>query len=163
MITQAAQVKCFPLSQKQLLISGPCLQTLAHISYFLPPCLCCLSLTRCSQRGWCSPQCAACSMVDVTEPATRRDLRERRIEGFVAATIKSFIAGMTRLPHPTPPHPTLLKPDHWMIHGVKCEGVEWVGWWLHHCCVWAFLVLLTLTCKRDVMEEGGGSVCTWDK
>lgn len=113
MITQAAQVKCFPLSQKQLLISGPCLQTLAHISYFLPPCLCrlSLSLTRCSQRGWCSPQCAACSMVDVTEPATRRDLRERRIEGFVAATIKSFIAGMTRLP----PHPAQTWPlnDSW--------------------------------------------------
>lgn len=104
MITQAAQVKCFPLSQKQLLISGPCLQTLAHISYFLLPVFAVsLSLTRCSQRGWCSPQCAACSMVDVTEPATRRDLRERRIEVFVAATIKSFIAGTTRLPpHPHP-------------------------------------------------------------
>lgn len=39
-ITQAAQVKCFPLSQEQLLISGPCLQKpspTSPSSFFLSP------------------------------------------------------------------------------------------------------------------------------
>lgn len=36
MITHAGQVKCFSLSQKQVLISGPCLQTLAHVSFSFP-------------------------------------------------------------------------------------------------------------------------------
>lgn len=121
-----------------------------HLLFSSPLSFVSLSPSRCSQRGCCSPQSASCLMVDVTEHTTRW---EKGTGGFVAATLAGFIAGMTGPPPP--------KNDHWMIHEVKCKGGGCV--WLHHCCVWASLVsaavFLTLTRKRDVGWERGGSVC----
>ena len=92
---------------------------------------------------------------------TRHKMGFKGEGGFRAAGVTGFIAGMTGPPPvPPPPHPTP-KPDHWMIHEVKCKwrelGMRCVC--LPHCCVWASpvsTVFLTLTRKRDDEERGRG-------
>lgn len=151
MITQAAQVKCFPLSQKQVLISGPCLQTLAHISYFLPPCLLCPSLSLLPEGLLFTAECL---------PLNGRCDRTHHNMGFKGEGDWGLRACHCRRDQNVPPNLTTEWFMRWNARGVGRGGEVCV--WLHRCCVWASLVsavFLTLTRKRDVGGEGGGSVC----
>ena len=115
MTTQAAQVKCFPLSNKQLLISGPCLQKpLAHVSFLLlpvssvspPP-------SRCSLGDGCSPQSASRLMLDVTEPTKGWNLREREEKGRTRGAAGLPQSGVSlQASSDTPPHPLPSPPQN---------------------------------------------------
>lgn len=148
----------FPLSQKQLLISGPCLQTLAHISYFLPPCL----------SDTLSPSLLPEGLLFTAECLLlngRYDRAHHKMgcKGEGRLGRKGEVSGgrHSRKLHCRHDRTVPPKSDHWMIHEVKREG-DWgvcVQLWLHHCCVWASLVsavFLTLIRKRDDRGEGGG-------
>lgn len=140
MTSQASHVKCFPLSQKQLLTSGPCLKPSPTSPVFF---LSVSSVSLLPQVPLFSTQCLPLRGGCDTALCWQRG-------GYWAATTR-----LSQDPPPLGTHPNL---SEWFIGWKKGErGVSCA--WLHHNCVRASpvaAVFLTLTHKRNGLMRGRG-------